>query len=319
MLRNVQETGCGTVEFWYLNNGITLTCDSFSYQPGSRAPVVTLENVQIVNGGQTSNALFEAHHEDPEKVQNVLVLARIYETRTRDITTEIAEATNSQTPINTRDLRSNDEVQKKLEESFHDQGLYYERKYRQHHEQKRRKRIDALSAGQAFLAYSLGYPEVAKKDRARVFGDMYDSIFNDDITTKKLLVPLAILSEIETQKRDLQRIIKRGQSFDPDLLFLIDGAYHVLFAVAELCESKGIDPLDETKAKAEILGAILPFKDFVKEEAKRDEAFTTSRFFKDAKTKSKIQRMISPGKKPVRLKRKGSRTTASRRRRKRPA
>ena len=307
------------VEFWYLNNGITLTCDSFSYQPGVRAPVVTLENVQIVNGGQTSNALFEAHHEDPERVQNVLVLARIYETRTRDITIEIAEATNSQTPINTRDLRSNDEVQKKLEESFLDQGLYYERKYRQHHEQKRRKRIDALSAGQAFLAYSLGYPEVAKKDRARVFGDMYDSIFNDDITTKKLLVPLAILSEIETQKRDLQRKVKRGQSFDPDLLFIIDGAYHVLFAVAELCESKGIDPLDETKAKAEIPGAIRAFKDFVKEEVKRDEAFTTSRFFKDAKTKSKIQRMISPGKKAVRLKRKGSRTTASRRRRKRPA
>ena len=37
-------------EFWYLNNGITLTCDSFSYQPGTRAPIVTLENIQIVNG-----------------------------------------------------------------------------------------------------------------------------------------------------------------------------------------------------------------------------------------------------------------------------
>lgn len=44
--------------FWYLNNGITMTCDSFSYQAGARAPRVTLKNVQIVNGGQTSNALF---------------------------------------------------------------------------------------------------------------------------------------------------------------------------------------------------------------------------------------------------------------------
>ena len=307
------------VEFWYLNNGITLTCDSFSYQPGSRAPLVCLENIQIVNGGQTSNSLFEAYQEDPDKVQNVLVLARIYETRTRDITAEIAEATNSQTPINTRDLRSNDEVQKKLEESFLDQGLYYERKHRQYHEQQRRKRIDSLSAGQAYLAYSLGYPEVAKKDRARVFGDMYDSIFNDDITAQKLLVPLRVLSDIEAQKRDLQRKIKREEGFDPDLLFLIDGAYHVLFAVVELCESKDIDPFDEAKAKVEIPRAVSVVKNLVKQEIQRDEAFTTSRFFKDAKTKSKIQRIIASAKRVERSNKQVSRATPFRRRRKRRA
>jgi hypothetical protein len=294
------------VEFWYLNNGITITCDSFSYQPGARAPLVALENIQIVNGGQTSNALFEAYQEQPDKLQNVLVLARIYETRARDITADIAEATNSQTPINTRDLRSNDEVQKKLEESFLDQGLYYERKARQHHQQPRRKRVDALSAGQAFLAYSLGYPEVAKKDRARVFGDMYENIFNDDITTQKLFVPLRVFFDIEVLKRTLQSKIKKGETFDTDLLFLIDGAYHALFAVAELCASKNIDPLDEAKAKAEIQSALNVIKDLVKEERKRDEAFTASRFFKDAKTKSKVQRAIASGK--------GSPTIASKRR-----
>lgn len=284
------------VEFWYLNNGITITCDSFSYQPGTRAPVVSLDNVQVVNGGQTSNALFEAYQEQPDKLQNVLVLARIYETKARDITADIAEATNSQTPINTRDLRSNDEIQKKLEESFLDQGLYYERKARQHHEQPRQKRIDALSAGQAFLAYSLGSPEIAKKDRARVFGDLYDSIFNDDITTPMLLAPLRVFSEIETLKRDLHRKIKKGEAFDRNLLFLIDGAYHVLFTVAELCESKGIDPIDETLAKAEIENALKVIKELVEQESKQDEAFTTNRFFKDAKTKGKIQRIVASAK-----------------------
>lgn len=281
------------VEFWYLNNGITITCDSFSYQPGARAPVVSLDNVQIVNGGQTSNALFEAYQEQPDKLQNVLVLARIYETKARDITADIAEATNSQTPINTRDLRSNDEVQKKLEESFLDQGLYYERKARQHHEQPRQKRIDALSAGQAFLAYSLGSPEVAKKDRARVFGDLYDNIFNEGITTPMLLAPLRVFSEIETLKRNLHRNIKKGEAFDRNLLFLIDGAYHVLFTVAELCESKRIDPLDETLAKKEIQEALKVIMELVAQEIKQDEAFTTNRFFKDAKTKGKIQRIVA--------------------------
>ncbi len=281
------------VEFWYLNNGITMTCDSFSYQPGIRAPIVSLENVQIVNGGQTSNALFEAYAEQPGKVADVLILARIYETRARDITGDIAEATNSQTPINTRDIHSNDDVQEKLGESFRDLGMFYERKAKQHQGQHRSQRVDAMSAGQAFLAYFLGYPEVAKKDRARVFGDLYESVFNEDLTCQKLIVPLKVFSDIEGRKRALQRQIKRKESFDADLLFLIDGAYHVLFAVAELCESKHIDPLDETKAKAQVTEALELLKQLVKDESARDEAFTASRFFKDAKTKGRIQRMIA--------------------------
>ena len=46
----------------------SLRGDSFTYPKGKRAPVVELENIQIVNGGQTSNALFEAYHQDPEKI-----------------------------------------------------------------------------------------------------------------------------------------------------------------------------------------------------------------------------------------------------------
>ncbi len=184
-------------EFWYLNNGITMTCDSFSYQAGQRAPVVTLKNVQIVNGGQTSNALFEARKDAPDRVKNVLILVRIYETKTKEISSQIAESTNSQTPINTRDLRSNDDVQKKLDESFRDIGLFYERKSKQYADQPKNLRIDALSAGQAYLAYNLGMPEVAKKDRSRVFSDLYDEVFSDSITPTKLLAPLHLIAEIE--------------------------------------------------------------------------------------------------------------------------
>ncbi len=192
-------------EFWYLNNGITMTCDSFSYQPARRSPKIALTNVQIVNGGQTSNALFEAHLKEPAKLEDVLVLRRIYETRSRDITSKIAEATNSQTPINTRDLHSNDDIQKKLEESFRDLGIFYERKARQHSNEARDKRIDALSAGQSHLAYSHGLPEVAKKDRARVFRDLYATVFNSEVTTQQLLVSLRLYEQIQIRKLEIQK------------------------------------------------------------------------------------------------------------------
>ncbi|MFQ5597951.1 MAG: AIPR family protein [Nitrospiria bacterium] len=280
-------------EFWYLNNGITLTCDTFSYQPAKRSPKIALTNVQIVNGGQTSNALFEANRKNPEKVQDVLVLGRIYETRTRDITSEIAEATNSQTPINTRDLHSNDDIQKKLEEGFSDQGLFYERKYRQHWKQPKKKRVDALTAGQALLAYSVGYPEVAKKDRARVFRDLYDNIFNEECTTQILITSLRLYETIQEQKRELQKKIRKKESFDTSQLFLIDGGYHVLFAVYELCEAESVDPFDLNKAKKLIPEAIKLVKDLVNAEIAADETFSTNRYFKDAKTKSQVQRKIA--------------------------
>ena len=283
-------------QFWYLNNGITMTCDSFSYQAGSRAPIVSMKNVQIVNGGQTSNALFEAYKEEPEKVKNALILTRIYETKTKAISTDIAESTNSQTPINTRDLRSNDEVQKKLEESFSDLGLFYERKAKQFTDQPKSKRIDSLSAGQAFLAYHLGLPEVAKKDRSRVFSDLYDEIFNEDITPTRLLVPLKLLGEIEGTKREIQKKIRRQEKFDHRMLFLIDGAYHVLFGVCQLCEECSLDRDSETAARECITPAMNLVADLVQSEIKSDKAFTFNRFFKDAKTKVKIQAEAESGK-----------------------
>ena len=279
-------------EFWYLNNGITLTCDSFTYQPGQRSPKVSLTNVQIVNGGQTSNALFEANRKDPDSVKDVVVLGRIYETRTHDIASRIAEATNSQTPINTRDLHSNDDVQKKLEETLLDQGLFYERKARQHATHPKSKRVDALAAGQALLAYGLGYPEVAKKDRGRVFRDLHDEIFNSKLTTQHLLVPLRLYEVIQAVKRDLKKKIKSSEHVDASQLFLIDGGYHVLFAVHELCDARDIDPFDFAEAAKLIKSAIALVKDLVETEKTKDEAFTTNRYFKDPKTKTQIQRAV---------------------------
>ncbi|MEX2164844.1 MAG: AIPR family protein [Sulfuricaulis sp.] len=279
-------------EFWYLNNGITITCDSFSYQPGTRAPVVELQNVQIVNGGQTSNALFEAYKQKPESVKNVLVLVRIYETKERRISTAIAESTNSQTPIKTRDLRSNDEIQKKLEQGFHENGLFYERKARQFSDQPKLQRVDALTAAQAYLAYTMELPEVAKKDRGRIFGDLYDSIFNDDITPQKLHIPLQIYSIIDKKKRELQQKIKHDEEFNTDHLYLIDGAYHVLHAISAMCQARKYDYMDLKQATSLIDEAVEIVSDVVNAEYEEDPAFSFNRFFKDALTKNKIRQQI---------------------------
>lgn len=279
--------------FWYMNNGITITCDSFTYPKGKRAPIVELKTVQIVNGGQTSNALFEASKIAPEKLEDVLILVRIIEAKSQSVSLSIAESTNSQTPIKSRDLRSNDEIQKKLEEAFEGMGLFYERKNGQHAAAPKNQRIDALSAGQAALAYFHDLPEVAKKDRGRIFSDLYDQIFTDELLADNLLAAIKVLESIESRKKHLQAAIRQQNAFEENMMFLIDGAYHVLFAVGQICDAKNIDRNKYDEALKFIPDALRYVADLVVEAQSKDKGFSFNRYFKDAKTKTKISSYIS--------------------------
>lgn len=281
----------GRSEFWYLNNGITMTCKSLSYQPGVRAPLVSMTGVQIVNGGQTSHALFEASAQDPERLKDVLVLVRIYETKTPEISQRVAESTNSQTPIRSRDLRANDEIQRKLEESFSSLGYYYERKAKQHRTQPRTKRIDALAAAQCYVAYFLEMPSVAGKDRGKIFGDLYEQILNDEITAQAILVSTQIFEPIAEQKKQLQKAIRKGSEYDSEMLFLIDGAYHLLFAVGLRCLHQMGDKMDPEKAREYIGEAVMAVQRGVARESS-DPAFALKRFFKSSRAKRYIDEEV---------------------------
>jgi hypothetical protein len=278
--------------FWYLNNGLTITCSSFSYAKGSRGPVVSLKGIQIVNGGQTSNALFEAYRQDPEKVSDVLLLARIIEAKEQSVGHKVSETTNSQTPIKSRDLRANTLIQRKIEQALLAKGYFYERKTNQFADKPKEKRIDAQSAGQAYVAYALDMPEVAKKDRGRVFGDLFDTVFSDDLVPETLLVPLEVLKKIDVVKKDIQRRLRKDEHVNPEDLFITEGAYHVLFAVRRICVREGINEFS-----AAALGKVDEAFEAVRQcvEKVRNETFSSSRFFKDAGTRTKIESQIASG------------------------
>jgi hypothetical protein len=282
--------------FWYLNNGITITCSSFEYMPGTYSPIVKLTDYQIVNGGQTSNALFEAYKSDKERLGDVLVLVRIYETKKREISQLIAESTNSQTPINSRDLHSNDDIQRQLADEFASMGYYYESKTNQHKDKIKSRRVDSLAAGQAYLAYYLDYPEVAKKERGRVFGNLYELIFSSDITAKKLLTPFEVAKPIDEKKKEVQSLMRKGQPVDARLEIIVEANYHILYAVSLICQKKGLDITSSNLAIEQIDEAI----DIINKIAKKRKAkvekqgstFRVLTFFKDSDTKNLIYHEI---------------------------
>lgn len=98
--------------FWYLNNGITITCRDYAYNKGHSNPKIRLEDFQIVNGAQTSHSLLEAYRRSPEAFENIVLMVRVYATNRDGIAERVAVATNSQARIQSRDLRANHPVLK---------------------------------------------------------------------------------------------------------------------------------------------------------------------------------------------------------------
>jgi len=208
---------------FFYNNGITITCDKISYQ-GQRSPTITLENFQIVNGGQTIHALRSAFEENQDNFEEITILCKVYQTDNTNFKSKIAEYTNSQNPVKDRDIRSIDLIQIKLEEEFRQLGYFYERKRSQHENEERNKKIDSEKLGQALLSFNLEMPAEAKDKKRIIFGDKYDEIFNDDLLAGDALNIFNLYLEIE--KKKLENKTKKP--------YLMYATYYVMFFIKKL-------------------------------------------------------------------------------------
>lgn len=117
--------------FWYKHNGIIIFADSVSV-PGDKSAVV-MRNPQVVNGGQTITALYEAYDKAGRSDSDAEILVRVYRLPYEQIETyvtgiDIIKALNSQNKILASDLHSTDPQQVRLEEHFRTLGYHYHRK-----------------------------------------------------------------------------------------------------------------------------------------------------------------------------------------------
>jgi hypothetical protein len=218
--------------FWYQNNGITMVCDKVEYNRSMRSPAIKVKNFQIVNGAQTSYSLVNAYKKDPDKIQDVLLLVKIFETQRPDVAQRVAIATNSQARIHNRDLHSNDKIQLKFENLFSDYGYFYERKKNQHSENELSVRVDAFKLGQVILSYHLGEPERARTESDEIFGSKYNLIFNEFSDFKSIVFMWNLHEEVERRKVELEDLKQRNIKDVSGIAFLPYGNWHVLYTVS---------------------------------------------------------------------------------------
>ncbi len=98
-------------EFRFLNNGLTITCNSFKLPAGQRA-AFEVERPGVVNGLQTVVALHDAYRSLPDYQkqvfeENCYVLVRLLQVDAVKQISDVVFATNNQNPMQRRNLQSN--------------------------------------------------------------------------------------------------------------------------------------------------------------------------------------------------------------------
>lgn len=189
-------------KFYFYNNGITIVCTKFAYNALSeRDWIVQITGLQIVNGGQTSKTIQHIRREVGAEIGSAQVLVRIYELPVDDeeLVQRITAATNSQSPVDLRDLRSHDQIQKNLSESIQPLGFTY-----------RRQRFDnapgpsditSTTAAEAVLAVWRHRPHSARFASKDHFGTFYDLIFTSDLNGPQVVIAVLLLRIAENKRK----------------------------------------------------------------------------------------------------------------------
>jgi len=190
--------------FWFLNNGITVTCSNFDIVYNVEKPFIRINNMQIVNGCQTSMTLAEAQKEGllSEKTR---VMLKVYASQDPAFIDRITLATNSQNAVSSRDLRSNDIYQRDIEKLFVSRGYFYERKVRMFAhlpKSERRRIISNEKLGQAHLAVVQHLPAVAMSQPSKIWAEYYDSIYTSKIEE---LLGAYLIYNYCVQKRNIEK------------------------------------------------------------------------------------------------------------------
>ncbi|MDR3334817.1 MAG: AIPR family protein [Treponema sp.] len=134
------------------------------------------------------------------------VLLRLYAVGTDESVIEgITRATNSQNPVDFRDLKSNDEIQRLLEQGAKDLGYVYKRKK---DNQTNTETIPSSVAAEAVFAVWRKKPHLAKYKKGEFFNVYYNEIF-DNLNAAQMIIAVLIFRMCDSYRRKY--------SFDQDI------------------------------------------------------------------------------------------------------
>lgn len=165
-------------DFWWLNNGVTILAT------GARiiGKSIQIQDIQIVNGLQTSESIFRYFEEGGTDAKQRSVLVKVIVSNVNENRDAIIRATNNQTFVEVSALHATDKIQRDIEEILKVHELYYERRTNFYKNQgfPNEKIITPLYVASGFVSLILKSPEQATLLRNKFMRNkvQYETIFS---------------------------------------------------------------------------------------------------------------------------------------------
>lgn len=218
--------------FWFYNNGLTIACSEYVLD-GNK---VKLYDFSIVNGGQTTNRIGNYKGSNNDKFYLPCKIISI-KNDDQKLYSKIAEATNSQKPINPRDLKSNSPEMKMLQRWLGKEGVYLEIKRGEKKKIKNIKSIKNDELGQLLLSFGYQQPGTARSGKRNIFENkplynkLYRVNYEKDPNKKEFVLDLIKLSE---DYSIIEADLKNGTTISDDEKIVLSNAKYVIFSLLGL-------------------------------------------------------------------------------------
>ena len=209
--RDIQDTlsrleSANAVDFWWLNNGVTILGNNASVA----GKELCIENVQIVNGLQTTETIYRFFSTGKIKDDQRAILVKVILAADDEIRGRIIKATNYQNTVDLGSLRGLEKIQRDIEEFLIDHGWFYDRRKNYYkNEGKPAERIISVPyMAAAVRAIALGDPARSPRQRSRHLRDdkVYRQVFNGSWDLHVYLACLEITRSIEISMHTKRKV-----------------------------------------------------------------------------------------------------------------
>ena len=206
-------------DFWWLNNGITI----LARHAVNIGNALKIQDVQIVNGLQTSQAVFDFYSVNSISSENRSVMIKVISQSDAEIRDRIIRSTNTQSAIESKSLFATDKIQRDIEDVMKHFGFYYERRtnYYKNQDVDPSLIFDIMGLGAGYLGLIFRAPERAANFKQKILRDAmkYNLLFNhgDPLEIWPFIANLikridkAILATTETVKGSTEKLLKRSR------------------------------------------------------------------------------------------------------------
>ncbi|EOC1353493.1 AIPR family protein, partial [Cronobacter dublinensis] len=169
----------GSPDFWLLNNGVTILSTSAQMIGQS----IYMEDIQIVNGLQTSESIFRHFDNGGSDQHERAVMVKVIVSNDESVRDQIIRATNNQTAVEQYSLHATERIQKDVEEILLRNGFFYDRRKNFYKNQgvPRDAIVTPLYIASGLTTLVLKMPYNASRMKTRVLRNegAYNTIFSE--------------------------------------------------------------------------------------------------------------------------------------------